>query len=58
MYNNIQIIDFELFQLQQAGNEKGPDGQSEALRQMLAQHMVRKRGFLTHTALEHSTDEV
>lgn len=31
-----------LFQLQQSGNDKGPDAQSEALRQMLSQHMVSK----------------
>jgi collagen type V/XI/XXIV/XXVII alpha len=32
---------------QNNGNEKGPDTQAEAFRQMLAQHMVKIKYFFT-----------
>lgn len=38
-----------IFQLHQSANEKGPDAQSEALRQMLTQHMVGAPSHLLTT---------
>lgn len=40
---NVKINISPCFQLQQSGNDKGPDAQSEAFRQMLSQHMVSKK---------------